>query len=333
MSLISRLTPSQRAELQREYDQIRMQDQDEQDRRRKWVKEQCPQIFEIRAQIVAISSQAARSRILNQTSEGPEYSERIAELVERQQMYLENLGVPEDYLEPVYTCPKCHDTGFLPDGSPCSCYIKKAIRLAYGSMNNRCLDPDASFDSFSLDYYSTEPGPDGQSPRKKAETVLRDAKAFAQTLRSEGGYANMLLYGMTGTGKTFLTNCIVNELLNNNVNVLYFSATDLFNTLSYTNRQKQAAEGTDSMSFVTGCDLLAIDDLGTESVNAFTRSVLFDIINTRLNLRKSVLISTNFSPSELRSLYTERISSRIMGNYKVRQLTGDDIRIQKLIKK
>ncbi|MDD6221297.1 MAG: ATP-binding protein [Lachnospiraceae bacterium] len=332
MSLISRLTPSQRASLQREYDQIRMRDLDEQDRRRAWAKEQCPQLFEIRSQIAAISSQAARDRILNKTQEGPDYSERIGELVERQQMYLDNLDVPRDFLDPVFECPKCHDTGFLPDGQPCSCYISKAVRLVYGSMNNRNLDPDASFASFSLDWYSTEPGPDGQSPRTKAETVLKQAKDFAARIGAGHGYANMLLYGNPGTGKTFLTNCIVSELLQSNINVIYFSAVDLFEALSYTSRQKQNAESVQDAAFVTECDLLVIDDLGTEMTNAFTRSILFDVINTRLNLHKSTLISTNLPPSGLRTLYTERISSRIMGNYHVWQLTGEDIRILKLKK-
>ena len=332
MSLISRLTPSQRASLQREYDQIRMRDLDEQDRRRAWAKEQCPQLFEIRSQIAAISSQAARDRILNKTQEGPDYSERIGELVERQQMYLDNLDVPRDFLDPVFECPKCHDTGFLPDGQPCSCYISKAVRLVYGSMNNRNLDPDASFASFSLDWYSTEPGPDGQSPRTKAETVLKQAKDFAARIGAGHGYANMLLYGNPGTGKTFLTNCIVSELLQSNINVIYFSAVDLFEALSYTSRQKQNAESVQDAAFVTECDLLVIDDLGTEMANAFTRSILFDVINTRLNLHKSTLISTNLPPSGLRTLYTERISSRIMGNYHVWQLTGEDIRILKLKK-
>lgn len=332
MSLISRLTPTQRASLQREYDQIRMRDLDEQDRRRAWAKEQCPQLFEIRSQIASISSQAARDRILNKRMEGPDYSERIEELVERQQMYLDNLDVPQDFLDPVYACHKCHDTGFLPDGQPCSCYISKAVRLVYGSMNNRNLDPDASFSSFSLDWYSKEPGPDGQSPRTKAETVLRQAKDFAKTVGAGHGYVNMLLYGNPGTGKTFLTNCIVSELLQLNRSVIYFSAVDLFEALSYTSRIKSGAQGLGDATFVTECDLLVIDDLGTEMSNAFTRSVLFDVINTRLNLHKSTLISTNLAPSGLRSLYTERISSRIMGNYQVRQLTGEDIRILKLRK-
>ncbi len=332
MSLISRLTPSQRASLQREYDQIRMRDLDEADRRRAWVKEQCPQLFAIRSQIASISSAAARDRILNKHTEGPDYSERIDELVERQQMYLDNLNVPPDFLDPVYECQRCRDTGFLPDGQPCSCYISKAVRLIYGSMNNRNLDPDASFSSFSLDWYSEEPGPDGQSPRIKAQTVLKQAKAFAADICSGHGDKNLLLYGNPGTGKTFLTNCIVSELLQHNVNVIYFSAVDLFEALSYTSRLKSGAGRMDDVTFVTDCDLLVIDDLGTEISNAFTRSVLFDVLNTRLNLRKATLISTNIAPSGLRTLYTERISSRIMGNYQVRQLTGEDIRLLKLQK-
>lgn len=330
MSLVSQLTKSQRASLQREYDQIRMRDLDEQDRRKEYVKEQCPQIFTIRAQIADISAQAVTSQILNKSQEGPVYTERLDELEERGKEYLKNLDLPEDYLDPVFACPICHDTGFLPDGRPCSCYINKAVRLLYGNKNNQYIDPDASFDKFSLGWYSTAPDEDGKSPRQKAEDSLGKAQDFVHTLRQRGGYGNILLYGVTGTGKTFLTNCIVNELLKSNVNVIYFSAIDLFDAMSYTNRLKQRAEGADSSAFVTDCDLLVIDDLGSEKTSFFSTSILFNVINSRLNLRKSTLISTNYMPTQLRTVYTERISSRIMGNYQLLQLSGQDIRMQKL---
>ena len=175
---------------------------------------------------------------------------------------------------------------------------------------------------FNPDFYDNSTG---LSARENAEKLREACKEFADAFPAGD---NILFYGNTGVGKTFLSNCIAKALLDKSFSVLYLSAIELFNILSDYDKEDNA-DSELSESQITGCDLLIIDDLGTELSNAFTNSKLFYCINDRLLKGKSTVISTNLSPGELMNNYSERIFSRIKNSFKLYKLYGDDIRLIK----
>ena len=141
---------------------------------------------------------------------------------------------------------------------------------------------------------------------------------------------SILFYGRAGSGKTFLINCIANELINKSHTVLYLTAVSFFDLLSKItfNQKESSAFGQITKHELLQCDVLIIDDLGSEMANSFTNSALFDCLNYRLIHHKSTIISTNFSLSDLNEVYTDRTFSRILGNYNTFKIFGDDIRIK-----
>lgn len=162
--------------------------------------------------------------------------------------------------------------------------------------------------------------------------VVETCHRFVDDFSTEHG--NLLFTGPTGVGKTFLTNCIARELIDRYYSVIYLSANDLFEVFSKNRFEYQAEEEIKGMyQYILDCDLLIIDDLGTELNNSFTSSQLFYCINERLNASKSTIISTNHPLNELRDRYTERVTSRLISKYTIIPLYGDDIRLRKKAKR
>ena len=240
-------------------------------------------------------------------------------------------GFPANYLEPVYDCPDCKDTGYI-DNKKCHCFQKAVIDMLYTQSNLKNILQEENFDTFSLSYYSAnhidpKTGTSSLSNMQKAYTAARD---FVDTFGRE--FRNLFLYGDTGVGKTFLSNCIAKELIDRSHSVIYLSSFELFDTLAKSKFGK--AETANQMNeHIFDCDLLIIDDLGTELANSFTVSQLFLCLNERLLRRKSTIISTNLSLESLVDIYSERTFSRITSNYTMLKLTGDDIRIKKKLRK
>ena len=158
------------------------------------------------------------------------------------------------------------------------------------------------------------------------EIALKSCHEFVDTFGEE--FRNLLLYGDTGVGKTFLSHCIAKELLEHSFSVIYFTAAQLFDIFARSTFRREEEAGVDCQH-IYSCDLLIIDDLGTEMSNSFTNSQLFICLNERILRKKPTLISTNLSLEDLKNIYSERIFSRITSSYTVLRLTGDDIRIQK----
>lgn len=266
-----------------------------------------------------------------------DYHERLKSIADRRTKAITSAGFPADYLEPPYKCPDCKDTGFI-GSEACHCFRQAAIDLIYAQSGLAELTALYNFDTFRLDIYSDnilEFGVEqGQSPREWASRAKADALEFTSHF-STGKYVNasdrlgLLLQGTTGCGKTFLTYCIAQRVMSYGCSVLYFTAAELFDTLS-----KSRFDHDDTAEFqddnLLKSDLLIIDDLGSELVNKFTSSSLFDIINRRMLLRLPTVISTNLSIKELRDSYTERFNSRVLSSYKFIKLAGADLRLQKL---
>ncbi|MCF0142715.1 MAG: ATP-binding protein, partial [Parasporobacterium sp.] len=251
-----------------------------------------------------------------------EYKKQIASIITRKRAMLYGFGYTPADLEPKYECSLCNDTGFV-DDKPCSCFTARLIELLYDQSNIRDVLDIENFETFSFDHYSDQPA-EGQT-----ESPLDSArKAYQAALNFTGQFPkgeNLFLCGSVGVGKTFLSNCIAKAVLDNGYSVIYLSAIKLFDIL-----RESTIGDADSRNLagnIYKCDLLIIDDLGTEIVSAFTASKLFDLINERILAHTSTVISTNLSVRDLQNTYSARILSRILGNYTMVNLLGDDGRI------
>ena len=191
------------------------------------------------------------------------------------------------------------------------------------------IPEDADFSNFRLDYYSRShyDKKTGRSAREAMENTLEICRHFVDSFGTE--FHNLFLYGDVGVGKTYLSTCIAKEIINREFSVIYFSAPQLFNTLAQNTFDKKDVDARNMSEYIFECDLLIIDDLGTEYTNSFIASQFFTCINERLLHRKSTIISTNLSLESLADLYTERSFSRITSSYSLLKIIGDDIRIKK----
>ncbi len=246
----------------------------------------------------------------------------------REELY-KKYDISPDFLETPYECPLCNDTGYTPDSKKCSCRIQREIKYAKEAS---FIPPELggySFDDFDLKYYSKVPNSDyDMSAYENILSVLDTCKSFCDNFGKST--KNLYIYGESGLGKTMLVTCMANELISKKNIVMYQTASNLFKILEGYKFSKDTGEEINLLyDQLYNCDLLIIDDLGTEFLNTFTQSMLFDILNTRLLSKRSTVISSNLMVKDLKKTYTERISSRILGEYDLLLIFGDDIRIQK----
>ena len=321
------LTNSQYDEIMRGYEARQLKNKHKQSERREKLYALEPRIKEIDDSISTYSVTCAKRLIDGDHTALARLRQEIASLKKEKEQLLLSQGYPADYLSPIYTCPDCKDTGYI-DGEKCHCLKQAIIDTIYTQSNVKNILERENFSVFSYDYYS-----DTQKDPKTGLTSLETAKrAVAECERFIADFGttsqNLLFYGNTGVGKTFFTNCIAKELLEKSYSVIYFTAFQLFDILSKGVFEKDA-DAIAAHQNIFDCDLLIIDDLGTELSNAFTVSQLFLCVNERILREKSTIISTNLNLVELRDLYSERTFSRISNNYNIIKLFGDDIRIQK----
>lgn len=257
--------------------------------------------------------------------------EQLENLKERRMQLIKSAGFPVDYLEPPYDCPDCKDTGYV-EGKRCHCFKQAAINIVYKQSNISNILSKENFDNFDLNVYDEDFFEEGTrvDARSNAKIALERATNFVHNFKQKGG--NLLLLGRTGCGKTFLSNCVAKALLDQGVSVIYFTSSELFRVFEEQTFKKNA-DVADLHDHIFDCDLLIIDDLGTEFQNSFTTARLFQCLNERLLRNKSTIISTNLSLEEMRDTYSERITSRVFSNYDVIKLIGNDIRIKKVITK
>ena len=200
--------------------------------------------------------------------------QHLQELQEQKTLLLTQAGYPADYLELTYSCPDCHDTGFIGD-KKCHCFKQAMVDLLYRQSNIHDVLKRENFDTFDIRYYSdTKNRSLGVSPRENIQAVLSTCHDFIDHFDEQS--RNLLFYGDTGVGKTFLTNCIARELLDASHTVIYLTAFHLVDILQNNTFGNDDMDDTDENMFhyILDCDLLIIDDLGTELNNAFITSQL-----------------------------------------------------------
>ncbi|MBQ9064054.1 MAG: ATP-binding protein [Blautia sp.] len=248
-------------------------------------------------------------------------------LEEERTALLVSNGFPADYLEVPCVCPLCHDTGYMEDGRKCRCFRRLEIDLLYRQDELNEILSKENFDTFSFEWYSDtiKDEATGRTSLDLAKSAYNASREFAEHFDDD--FSSLFFFGDTGVGKTFLSHCIAAELLGTMHSVLYFSAYELFDRLA----AGTFSDAQDSISdnIIADCDLLIIDDLGTELTNAFVSSQLFLCVDQRLKRRKPTVISTNLSLKNFSDTYSERTFSRIASAYRMCKLTGKDIRIQK----
>lgn len=291
------------------------------------VNQKVPEIAALNDRAADESLRAARIRIADPAAPIDGYRTRMRDISARRIRLLVQHGYPADYLEMRYTCPICHDTGLV-DGKHCECFKKAAARLIYGSFSPEGILEIENFSRFSFDYYSDKIKDEstGRTARELADRAYRAALAFSRAAPASGG--NLYVYGSAGTGKTFLTHCVAKEAIDRGRTVLYFSSGDFFDAMADAQFGRAPMDGA---RLITGCEMLIIDDLGTERNNEFVSSCLFRVVNERLTHRRPTMISTNLTLGDLRDKYSMRVSSRITSSYRILKLIGDDIRILKKI--
>ena len=321
------LTNSQYDAVMRRYDEIRERNRFTERQHFLEISEKLPGVTAIDEEIAALSLRAAKDRIASPSADLAAYRQALSKLSEKKRHMLEEAGYPADYLDPLFDCLRCHDTGFTEDGRHCSCFDRISSELLYGDPALLAHIKSEHFGRFSFSYYSDNilDEVSGKTQRELAEEAVRAAKGMFD---GEGIRGSLYIYGNTGVGKTFLTHCIAAEAIARSLSVLYFSAGSFFDHLAESAFVHDGRRD-GGRALIDGCDLLVIDDLGTEFDNAFTSSELFRVVNERGMKKLSTVISTNFSLKDLAQAYSERILSRITSDYTIIRLTGEDIRIRK----
>ena len=257
---------------------------------------------------------------------------KLKEVEKEIQNLFKTLNLGEDYLTPKFECSRCEDTGYINNTVRCSCFTQRIVNITY-KQNNMLKLKDENFNTFDIAYFSNKPDKEkyqsDKSPLENIEEIKKLAIAFCENIL-EPKQKNLLFVGRAGTGKTFMSSCIANEIVSKGHTVLYQTAPLLMDMLL----EAKFASLRDEMkkeqyANVFDVDLLIIDDLGTENLNNIKFTELFNIINTRLLKDKKTIISTNLSLAELASEYDDRVMSRLIGNYTICRFFGEDIRLKK----
>ena len=314
------LTNTQYDIILRDYENRQLKNRHEAEQRAAYVYDHVPGYRELDESVAAVSVSQGKKYLAGDEQAMEELKLLISELSFKKARLLKEAGLPEDYLKPVHTCPDCRDTGYI-DGQKCHCFKQAMISLLYEQSNIREMLQHDNFQSLSYEYYEGE----DLSRFKKAVITCQN---FIKNFNSD--YHNLFFYGTVGTGKTFLSNCAAKELIESGHSVIYFSAAGLFDLLSrYSFDYKSKEDERELYADLYQCDLLIVDDLGTELTNQFVASRLFSLLNQRHMGKKATVISTNLSLEELRDRYSDRIFSRITSHYELCKLTGPDIRMYK----
>ena len=254
------------------------------------------------------------------------YREQMREIAAEKASLLKQNGFAADYLSPRFDCKQCQDTGFLEDGTRCACLEQKLRDILYAQSNLDVLFEENCFERTDLTLFSGD-------DLRRFQSAVDVCHAFIRSFGKKTASSGILFFGPVGSGKSFLSIATAKELLNRGFSVLYFSAIELFERLSdATFRTDRDSPNTDLKNDLTACDLLIIDDLGTELTNQFVSSRFFHLINERHLHGHKTLISTNLDFEELRSRYSDRTFSRLLSLYTVCELTGGDVRLKRKTK-
>ena len=301
------------------------------DERKEKIYKEIPEYREIEEKIVSLSIANAKASLFEDGYDSNRFQQESNALLNQKKQLLKKYAYASDYLDPIYTCKDCKDTGYI-ETEKCHCFKQSIVNLLYEQGNVGTILNTENFNFFKMEYYDnhTLDKTLGITPYSNMQRVLSECKRFVKNFDTQ--YSNILLYGNTGVGKTFLANCIAKELLDTAHTVVYLTAFELFDILEknkFSKSYDEKNEMNDKFQYILHSDLLIIDDLGTELVNSFSVSQVYLCINERHLNQKSTIISTNLSLDDISSVYSERVFSRIISDYQLLKIVGDDIRLKK----
>ena len=296
------------------------------DKKREEIYSKLPRVREIERELAQTGYRAAKAVV-----QGEDTREQLLKLRDanmRLQNELQLLLVKNGYttadLEEKYRCMMCSDKGYI-DGRMCDC-MKLLLRdIAFRELNELSPLAPSSFDTFSLDHYSNDPDENGKIPRKRMENILQFCKNYADnfTVHSESIY----MEGATGLGKTHLSLAIAGAVIDKGYGVIYCSLPDIVSKIEREHFSNDYYTGT--LAHLENCDLLILDDLGTEYPTPFNKSCVYNLVNKRLLMQKPPIINTNLTKQEIKGLYSDRLISRMLGEQVYLKFIGKDIRLKK----
>ena len=323
-----------------EYDQKKRKAELDSEKRKEELYSKIPHLQEIENELNNFAINTAKNILNGSSLYGiNDLNEKVNQLKNEKEKILKENNISINYLEPNYECSICKDTGYIHNGtsasSLCSCLKQKLLDISYNKSNISNLSKE-NFETFNANNFSDKVEPEKYriniSPRQNIMAIRTKCIEFVNNFDDLNTH-NLLFTGNTGLGKTFMSNCIANELIKKGKNVLYQTAPVLLETVidNKMNKYKNSKQD-DFYKNVLESDLLIIDDLGTECLNSMKLSELFTILNTRLlNLNNKVtktIISTNLNINNIFKNYEERIGSRIAGFYDIYYFFGDDLRLK-----
>lgn len=313
--------------------ELRLAAEKQADIRRTEIYEKIPRTRELEHQIAACGLEAAKTVLRggDVVAEMTKLRDKNLAMQSELRTLLINGGYDENALEPHYSCEKCSDTGYYEDGNRtiiCRCLKQQLVACACEELNRTAPLTLSTFESFSVNRYSREKDPStGIVPAVQMEKIFKYCRAYAQrfTPHSE----SILMKGATGLGKTHLSLAIANEVIRRGYGVIYVSAPALLSKLEKEYFSRGASDD-NTTETLCDCDLLIIDDLGTEFRTQFSVSQLYNIFNSRVLQNKPVIISTNMTMAELEKAYSARFVSRINGAAQKLDFLGGDLRINRV---
>ena len=317
-------------DIMREYEFIRATNEATQKNNKEQVYNHFPRIKEIDEELSTISLKACKS-VLSAGAQPEEIIRNLQrnteKLVNEKNDILHKAGIPSNFMDEIYNCTLCKDMGSY-NNKWCECYYEK-LQKYMQKKSNISADKMHSFEKFDIMLYpDTIIAEYNASPRDIARNVKNIALKYSEFDPSIS--KQLLFFGGTGLGKTFTSECIAREFIKKGKAVYYTSAPRLFSIFEdYKFGRDSSAEAKGIIDYIHNADLLIIDDLGTEFRTQYTDSILFEIINSRTNENRHMIINTNLNPKQLQPTYSQRISSRIIGNFELVMFLGNDLRINK----
>ena len=313
------------------YQQKREQDELDLENRKKEIYARIPEVQKIEDETSKIGLRLAKAVLLDPNSREKivkESREKINELKSKKDDLLLKYGFPLDYLEIKYNCNHCKDTGFLKSGQKCKCFKQEIINEAYKMSNLDRVLNNENFTNFNFDIFSPIKSEGSKmSPRENMLDIFSICENFVIDFDKDNN-DNLLFYGSTGLGKTYMCNCIAKDLLDRGYVVIYQTSFRILEIIEDYKFRKDPSNKSSDQNYknLFDCDLLIIDDLGTELNNSFTSGEIFNIVNTRLVSGKKIIISTNLTPAQLGKVYTQRTLSRILDKFRIIKFVGNDLR-------
>ena len=288
----------------------------------------CPAVLEAEREMAACGAELIRIACAGGDTQQQlaALSARNLEAQQRRADLMREAGFPADYLDSVYTCPVCKDTG-THGNYYCKCYLDLIRQTAKDCIKGAAQLKKCTFETFSLRYYSDTIDPALDLSHREIMTSVRDYLVrYADSFTTQA--KSLIMFGKTGLGKTHLSLAVVNRVLDRGFNVYYDSAQGIMDRLEKEHFNRN--NGDDELQEdLYKSDLLVIDDLGTEMVTSFTLSALYQLVNERINDGLPTIFSTNQTPAELEATYSQRLTSRLLGTCDILQFYGRDVRQQK----